>query len=166
MRSELLVLALGVSACTFGGLGDYPVETCARPAGTAPIQEVGDLGSAADLSLTSTRDQVVAAYAANVNGGACVQAVGARGFLSPSCSFLASELSTVPRQPSVLPFGAGYAAALVATTAPCTQGRILWILHGGELVETVDELVFAHLLVRALPRVAFAKRQRIVRVEC
>lgn len=119
------IVPSALQGCTFAGLGNYDVETCARPTGVSTtVQKVGAVN---DLTFASASGKnVIGAFAADVTGGSCIEAVGATGFLNPNCSFLTDETSLVPRQPMVVPMSGGYAAALVATTAPCTAGALIY----------------------------------------
>ncbi len=125
--------ALLASACTFAGLGNYDVETCARPRGVS--MTVQKVGAVSDVTFASASGKnVIGAFAANVTGGACIEAVRsgvagstmASGFLNLNCSFLGDETNLVPRQPMVVPLSGGYAAAIIATTAPCTAGALIY----------------------------------------
>ncbi len=129
--------AFATLGCTFGGLGNYDVETCARPAGlSTTVQKVGTVN---DLTFTSASGKsVIGAFAADVTGGSCIEAVGANGFLNTSCSFLADETNLVPRQPMVVPISGGYAAAIIATTAPCTAGALLYRFNGLSIAGKAD----------------------------
>ncbi|HTB72984.1 MAG TPA: hypothetical protein VK762_07060 [Polyangiaceae bacterium] len=121
-RPFLLICA----SCSLTGLGNYPIQTCSVPIGArSTIQGVGNLGLNADLTFTSASGAgVVAAYAANVLGGTCVQGVSTGGYLAANCAFFGGMLGLAPRQPWAVPMGAGRAVAAVATTAPCTQGQL------------------------------------------
>ncbi len=123
--AAIAAAACVATGCTFTGLGNYDVETCTRPRGTSTtVQRVGMVG---DLTVASASGKnVIGAFAATVTGGACIEAVGPNGFLNSSCSFLADETNLVPRQPMVIPIKGGYAAALIATTAPCTAGALTY----------------------------------------
>jgi hypothetical protein len=124
-----LTLGFGLfgSACTFTGLGDYDVETCASPTGTSStVQKVGSLS---DLTFSSASgNNVIGAFTSSVTGGTCLEAVNAKGYLqqNANCLFLssASELALSAHQPMIVPLSGGYAATFVATTAPCTAGQI------------------------------------------
>ena len=98
------------------GLGDYDVLTCASSVGAVtPVQTVGELPLTPSMS-NAIGTHPVAAYAS----GGCVEAVESSGYVQATCSLLGGAL--VPQQPWVVSTGNGYAAAAVATTAPCTQG--------------------------------------------
>jgi len=120
-RRVLVAAPLACAACTFAGLGNYDVETCAQPTGTTEtVQEV--TGTATDLTFSTVAGETaIGAFA--VQSSSCVQGVGTSGYLSGSCAFFAG-LSLAPRQPWIVPLGAGYGATAVATTAPCTQGAL------------------------------------------
>lgn len=123
LRFAAPLLALVATACTFTGLGNYDVETCAKPKGfSTTVQKVG---AVTDLGFSSASGKsTIAAFAADVTGGACIEAVGPAGFLNTSCSFLADEPSLSPHQPMAVPLSGGFAAAIIATTAPCTVGQL------------------------------------------
>src|ERR1019366_7106071 len=128
MRCPRAILApLLCASCTFGGLGNYPVETCPSATGaTTTVQGVGALGLNADLAFASANGGApYGAYVSGVGAGTCVQAVGTGGYISPmGCAFFAATPGLSLRQPWVTTMGAGRAVAAVATTAPCTQGQI------------------------------------------
>jgi hypothetical protein len=116
--SGLAVALLAATGCTVTGLGDYEVPTCDAPVGAVtPVQAVGELPFTPSMS-NSNGAHPVAAYAS----GGCVEAVASSGYVQATCSLLSGEL--VPQQPWVVSTGSGFAAAAVATTAPCTQGRV------------------------------------------
>ncbi len=108
-------------SCTFTGLGDYPIGTCASPLGTTTmIQAVGSLGAPNDLVFTQVNGQTpFASFTNDVDGAQCVQGVG--GDLGAGCDFFDSSASS-PRQPWITPLGGGSMVAAIATTSPCTQG--------------------------------------------
>ena len=120
-RPLLVLVVLACAACTFTGLGNYAIATCAKPAGvTATVQQVGSLSST-DLTFANIGGaSPIGAFPTQVGGGSCAQAVGTAGYLESTCSFF---LGQAPQQPWVVPMGGGYAAAAITTTAPCTQGE-------------------------------------------
>lgn len=110
----LPLVAMGAAGCTFGGLGNYDVETCADPNGTlAPVQQVGML-SGDDLAFSNSAGMSpIAAYPAIGASGACVQAVGGGGYVaSAGCALLPGQEA---EQPWVVALGGGYGAIAIAT---------------------------------------------------
>jgi hypothetical protein len=147
-RRVLVMLPLVSAACTFTGLGNYEILTCASPAGstsTLVSNSVTPNSTSPDLTFTNTNpavDNPVATFVpqAVMNSPPnCVYGVdygGASYILGglATCSFLgggsALPMSLLPRQPWAIPIGGGYAVAVVGTTAPCTVGQI-WFEYDG-----------------------------------
>ncbi|HEY3822543.1 MAG TPA: hypothetical protein VGL81_35505 [Polyangiaceae bacterium] len=127
-RSAVAALSLACAACTFTGLGNYDVETCAAPVGTTTtIQQVGSLSSSA-ITFASDGASPIGAFPTQAGGGSCVQAVDSSGYVeSSSCPFF---VGLAPEQPWVIPLAGGHAAGAVLTTAPCTDGAIAFQFIG------------------------------------
>ena len=124
MRALSLVVCALTSGCSMG-FGTYEVLQCAQPSGTRTIQTVAALSGGADVGFSALGGgSVLACFIASVQGGACVQAITPSGYLKQGCAFLDGELAKVPRQPAVTALGPGDAAALVQSSAPCTNGML------------------------------------------
>jgi hypothetical protein len=109
--------AVACAACTLTGLGDYGVLTCAQPAGTTtPVEGVGQLADTP--SFSSLSGSPMGAFVSND----CVEGVWPQGYVQSTCTLFHGGLVAV--QPWIVPIGDGYAAATIATTAPCTQGQL------------------------------------------
>jgi hypothetical protein len=125
-------VALASAACTFTGLGNYDVETCATPTGaTTTVQQVGAVSSS-DLTFASSNGaSPIGAFPSQTGAGSCAQAVDGSGYVeSSSCAFF---VGLAPEQPWVIPLGGGHAAAATTTTAPCTNGAIAFQYIGQSL---------------------------------
>jgi hypothetical protein len=128
-----------LASCTFTGLGNYDVETCAHPVATTTVQQVGPLGATSDVRfMGASGSGVIGAFVASVTGGTCIQGIDENGYLDNGCSFLTNDLTRVPRQPGIVPMGGGRAAVMVATSAPCTQGQILFRYAAPGVAGAVD----------------------------
>jgi hypothetical protein len=144
--SRLAVVLVACASCTLTGVGNYAVDTCpqAQPAGQlVPPPSFASFDGAAPMG-------------AFVSGG-CVEAVGPAGYLQSPCSLLDSGPSgdLAPQQPTVVPIGGGYAAAAVATTAPCTVGQLSFesVTEGGG-VSPVAQAACSTTGGAALPSIA------------
>ena len=159
----LFVVPVACAACTFTGLANYDILTCASPTGTtsqaAPI--AGGLVQNPDFTFTSSSGaNAIAAFVADGNGGLCVQGVRPTGYIGSGCSFFGGTtiigMSLAPRQPWAVPLGGGYAAAMVATTAPCTGGQI-WFEYDAQAIVTYGsqgECTMTTPTVASLPSLA------------
>jgi hypothetical protein len=114
-----LVLVACSAACTLTGLGDYATASCEQPTGTTSTTlSVGQVPSVSISSLNGANP--VATFVASSE---CVEMAPAGAVASPTCSVFSTTLA--PQQPWAIPLPGGtYAAAAVATTAPCTQGQL------------------------------------------
>jgi hypothetical protein len=122
-RRWLVAVPLACAACTFTGLGNYNVATCATPVGvTGTVQQVGSLDSSNLTFATANGASPIGAFPSIAVGGTCAQAVGTSGYVeSSSCAFFVGE---APEQPWVIPLGGGYGAAAITTAEPCSAGQL------------------------------------------
>jgi hypothetical protein len=141
MRSHRLWLAAlpAISvACTFTGLGNYPIATC--PVELGAQTNVANITSENYLTFSNTTGtDAIGAYVSS--NPTCVAAVESAGNSTPgpiqnpvvpgSCFFAYESLGVTlaPQQPYAAPMGGGHVMAVVASTnpsAPCTQGQV-WL---------------------------------------
>jgi hypothetical protein len=142
-RHVAIALPLVCAACTFTGLGNYPITACGTPVGqTTHVADVSMLAQNPDFSFSSASGaNAIGAFVANANQGECVQGVDTVGYIGTNCSFFGTIASGVTlgttiavRQPWAVTMTGGDAVVAVATSAPCTQGLISFEYDGQDVV--------------------------------
>jgi hypothetical protein len=130
-----------VSACTFGNLAGYAIETCPSPLGmTTTVQAAGSL-TGMIVTFTNAGDTAIAAYPSSPNN-TCIIGVGetttTTGFLAPGCSLFPLPAGSSVYQPSIVPLSSGYASAFISKGA-CPNGSLGYAFSGaGSMGTLVD----------------------------